>query len=35
LFFVLSILSLYLSRVFTETQNRPFYIIDEVIVGRS
>jgi dolichol-phosphate mannosyltransferase len=35
LFFVLSILSLYLSRVFIETQNRPFYIIDEVIVGRS
>ncbi len=35
LFFVLSILSLYVSRVFTETQNRPFYIIDEVIVGRS
>ncbi len=35
LFFVLSILSLYLSRVFIETQNRPFYVIDEVIVGRS
>jgi dolichol-phosphate mannosyltransferase len=35
LFFVLSILSLYLSRIFIETQNRPFYIIDEVIVGRS
>ena len=35
LFFVLSILSLYLSRVFIETQSRPFYIIDEVIVGRS
>lgn len=34
LFFVLSILSLYLSRVFIETQNRPFYIIDEVISGR-
>lgn len=35
LFFVLSILSLYLSRVFIETQNRPFYIIDEVLIGRS
>ena len=35
LFFILSILSLYLSRVFIETQNRPFYIIDEVLVGRS
>ncbi|MFZ9139139.1 MAG: glycosyltransferase family 2 protein [Bacilli bacterium] len=34
LFFVLSILSLYLSRIFIETQNRPFYIIDEVISGR-
>jgi dolichol-phosphate mannosyltransferase len=34
LFFVLSILSLYLSRVFIETQNRPFYLIDQVITGR-
>jgi dolichol-phosphate mannosyltransferase len=34
LFFVLSILSLYLSRVFIETQNRPFYVIDQVIAGR-
>jgi dolichol-phosphate mannosyltransferase len=34
LFFVLSILSLYLSRVFIETQNRPFYVIDQVITGR-
>ena len=34
LFFVLSILSLYLSRVFIETQNRPFYLIDEIITGR-
>ncbi len=34
LFFILSILSLYLSRVFIETQNRPFYVIDEVISGR-
>ncbi len=34
LFFILSILSLYLSRVFIETQNRPFYIIDQVISGR-
>jgi dolichol-phosphate mannosyltransferase len=34
MFFVLSILSLYLSRVFIETQNRPFYLIDEVITGR-
>jgi dolichol-phosphate mannosyltransferase len=34
LFFVLSIISLYLSRVFIETQNRPFYVIDEVISGR-
>lgn len=30
LFFVLSILALYLSRVFIETQNRPFYVIDQV-----
>jgi polyisoprenyl-phosphate glycosyltransferase len=35
LFFVLSIISLYLSRVFIETQNRPFYVIDQVISGRS
>jgi dolichol-phosphate mannosyltransferase len=34
LFFILSILSLYLSRVFIETQNRPFYLIDEIITGR-
>jgi len=34
LFFILSILSLYLSRVFIETQNRPFYVIDQVISGR-
>jgi polyisoprenyl-phosphate glycosyltransferase len=34
LFFILSILSLYLSRVFIETQNRPFYLIDEIISGR-
>ena len=34
LFFILSILSLYLSRVFIETQNRPFYLIDEIIIGR-
>jgi dolichol-phosphate mannosyltransferase len=35
LFFVLSIISLFLSRVFIETQNRPFYVIDQVISGRS
>jgi dolichol-phosphate mannosyltransferase len=35
LFFVLSILSLYLSRVFIETQNRPFYVIDQVISGKA
>jgi dolichol-phosphate mannosyltransferase len=35
LFFVLSILSLYLSRVFIETQNRPFFVIDHVYQGRS
>jgi glycosyltransferase involved in cell wall biosynthesis len=35
LFFVLSILSLYLSRVFIETQNRPFYVIDQVFQGRA
>lgn len=34
LFFILSILSLYLSKVFIETQNRPFYVIDQVISGR-
>jgi polyisoprenyl-phosphate glycosyltransferase len=34
LFFVLSILSLYVSRVFIETQNRPFYVIDQVITGQ-
>lgn len=34
LFFILSILSLYLSRVVVETQNRPFYIIDRVLIGR-
>lgn len=33
-FFILSILSLYLSRVFIETQNRPFYVIDQVISGQ-
>jgi dolichol-phosphate mannosyltransferase len=35
LFFILSILALYLSRVFIETQNRPFFVIDQVITGRS
>jgi polyisoprenyl-phosphate glycosyltransferase len=30
LFFMLSIMSLYLSRVFIETQNRPFFIIESV-----
>lgn len=33
LFFVLAILALYLSRVFIETQNRPFYVIDDVITS--
>jgi hypothetical protein len=35
LFFVLSVLALYLSRVFIETQNRPFYLIDQIITGQS
>lgn len=30
LFFMLSIMSLYLSRVFIETQNRPFFIIESI-----
>jgi dolichol-phosphate mannosyltransferase len=30
MFYVLAILALYLSRVFIETQNRPFYVIDDV-----
>jgi polyisoprenyl-phosphate glycosyltransferase len=30
LFFVLSVLALYISRIFIETQNRPFYVIDQV-----
>jgi polyisoprenyl-phosphate glycosyltransferase len=30
LFFVFAIISLYLSRVFIETQNRPFFVIDQV-----
>ncbi len=31
--FFLSVMALYLARVFIETQNRPFYVIDEVIQG--
>ena len=31
LFYVLAIVSLYISRVFIETQNRPFYVIDTVV----
>lgn len=31
LFYVLSIVSLYISRVFIETQNRPFFVIDTVL----
>ncbi|MFZ9781872.1 MAG: glycosyltransferase family 2 protein [Bacilli bacterium] len=34
LFFVLAILALYLSRVFIETQNRPFYVIDEIMTAQ-
>ena len=30
LFYVLAIMSLYISRVFIETQNRPFFVIDHV-----
>jgi polyisoprenyl-phosphate glycosyltransferase len=30
LFFILSILALYISRVFIETQNRPFYVIESI-----
>ncbi|HOJ45537.1 MAG TPA: glycosyltransferase family 2 protein [Bacilli bacterium] len=31
--FFLSVMALYLARVFIETQNRPFFVIDEVIKG--
>lgn len=34
LFFVLAILALYLSRVFIETQNRPFYVIDDIMTAQ-
>ena len=34
LFFVLAILALYLSRVFIETQNRPIYVIDEIMTAQ-
>ncbi len=30
IFFILALMSLYLSRVFIETQNRPFFVIDKV-----
>lgn len=30
LFFVLAVMSLYISRIFIETQNRPFFVIDHV-----
>jgi glycosyltransferase involved in cell wall biosynthesis len=35
LFFLMAVIALYLSRVFIETQNRPFYIIDDVFPGKS
>lgn len=34
LFYVLAIVSLYISRIFIETQNRPFYVIDRVIKSK-
>jgi polyisoprenyl-phosphate glycosyltransferase len=35
LFFLMAVVALYISRVYIETQNRPFYIIDEIFHHQS